>query len=254
MNDILSFNSAFEAQDESLKVDRKASHFYFTVFFKTSCWLWNEPLDKFLPAMKHVAWVFGWFEKARFLKFLLVGFTVEVCGSGKKNSIRAQARGQGGAMEAIAPPPIPKVAPKIFRVIKLLMCKPRKHFNASQRNCLRHLFHQLLVEPDQNTMVHQLSMITQTLCTRASESFIQWEAKQTIQLTSCKRFDNNCYHLQCIAIAILLCTEDDNSCYRNVCKMSVVSFALAVVFIIRLFSTSAFRVPMRGNCKFFQVN
>jgi len=32
----------------------------------------------------------------------------------------------------------------------------------------------------------------------------------------------------------LLCTEDDNSCYRNVCKMSVVSFALAVVFIIRL--------------------
>ena len=41
----------------------------------------------------------------------------------------------------------------------------------------------------------------------------------------------------------MLCTEDDNSCYRNVCKMSVVSFALAVVFIIRLFSTSAFRVP-----------
>jgi len=31
----------------------------------------------------------------------------------------------------------------------------------------------------------------------------------------------------------LLCTEDDNSCYRNVCKMSVVSFALAIVFIIR---------------------
>jgi len=31
----------------------------------------------------------------------------------------------------------------------------------------------------------------------------------------------------------LLCTEDDNSCYRNVCKMSVVSFALAVVFIIK---------------------
>jgi len=30
---------------------------------------------------------------------------------------------------------------------------------------------------------------------------------------------------------------------NDVCKMSVVSFALAVVFIIRLFSTSAFRVP-----------
>jgi len=27
--------------------------------------------------------------------------------------------------------------------------------------------------------------------------------------------------------------HDDNSCYRNVCKMSVVSFALAVVFIIK---------------------
>ena len=38
---------------------------------------------------------------------------------------------------------------------------------------------------------------------------------------------------------LLLCTEDDNSCYRNVCKMSVVSFALAVVFIIR-----ASRVPI----------
>ena len=36
-----------------------------------------------------------------------------------------------------------------------------------------------------------------------------------------------------ITAVLLLCTEDDNSCYRNVCKMSVVSFALAVVFIIR---------------------
>ena len=42
---------------------------------------------------------------------------------------------------------------------------------------------------------------------------------------------------------LLLCTEDDNSSYRNVCKMSVVSFALAVIFIMRLFSTSVFRVP-----------
>jgi len=36
----------------------------------------------------------------------------------------------------------------------------------------------------------------------------------------------------------LLCTEDDNSCYRNVCKMSVVSFALAVVFIIKQWFSS----------------
>jgi len=42
----------------------------------------------------------------------------------------------------------------------------------------------------------------------------------------------------------LLCTEDDNSCYRNVCKMSVVSFALAVVFIIRLSLVVSF------NCLF----
>jgi len=41
---------------------------------------------------------------------------------------------------------------------------------------------------------------------------------------------------------LLLCTEDDNSSYRNVCKMAVVSFALAVIFIIRLFITSVFRV------------
>ena len=33
----------------------------------------------------------------------------------------------------------------------------------------------------------------------------------------------------------------------NVCKMSVVSFALAVVFIIRLFSTSACRVPKKKH-------
>jgi len=46
--------------------------------------------------------------------------------------------------------------------------------------------------------------------------------KQTIQLTSCKRFDNNCYHLLCIAIAIV--------------------FFAVVFIIIRLFITSAFRV------------
>ena len=36
-----------------------------------------------------------------------------------------------------------------------------------------------------------------------------------------------------ITTVLLLCTEDDNSSYRNVCKMSVVSFALAVIFIRR---------------------
>ena len=42
---------------------------------------------------------------------------------------------------------------------------------------------------------------------------------------------------------LFLTQQDDNSSYRNVCKISVVSFALAVIFIIRLFSTSVFRVP-----------
>ena len=44
---------------------------------------------------------------------------------------------------------------------------------------------------------------------------------KTIQTTYCKRFDNS----------------------GNVCSMSFVSFSLAVIFIVRLFSTSAFRVP-----------
>jgi len=43
------------------------------------------------------------------------------------------------------------------------------------------------------------------------------------------------------------CTDDDNRSYRNVCNLSFVSFSLAVFFIIRLFSTSAFRVPKFGR-------
>ena len=46
-----------------------------------------------------------------------------------------------------------------------------------------------------------------------------------------------------ITAVLLLCTDDDNRSYRNVCSMPFLSFALAVIFIIRLFSTSAFRVP-----------
>ena len=39
------------------------------------------------------------------------------------------------------------------------------------------------------------------------------------------------------------CTDDGRRSYRNVCKMSFISFSLAVIFIIRLFSTSVFRIP-----------
>jgi len=43
----------------------------------------------------------------------------------------SQARRQGEAMGAIAPP-IPKVALAIFRLIKLLMHKPKKCVSANQ--------------------------------------------------------------------------------------------------------------------------
>jgi len=46
-----------------------------------------------------------------------------------------------------------------------LMSKPKEYFRANHRKCLRNLLHNL-VEPDQSTVVHQLSMINQTLCTR----------------------------------------------------------------------------------------
>ena len=57
----------------------------------------------------------------------------------------------------------------------------------------------------------------------------------------------------------LQCTDDDNRSYRNVCNMPFVSFSLAVIFVISLFSTSAFRVLnidfvsnwMISNCMLF---
>jgi len=73
-------------------------------------------------------------------------------------------------MGAIAPP-IPKVAPKMFGSIKLLMFKPKKYFSANHRKSLRNLLHNL-VEPDQSTVVQQLSMINQTLCTRGGNNII----------------------------------------------------------------------------------
>ena len=59
----------------------------------------------------------------------------------------------------------------------------------------------------------------------------------------------------------LQCTDHDNRSYRNVCNMSFVAFSLAVIFIIRLFSTSAFSVPniyfvlnwMISNFMFFGI-
>jgi len=79
-------------------------------------------------------------------------------------------------------PPIPNVAPKIFRSMKLLMSKPKKYFSANRRKCLRNLLHDL-VEPDQSTVVQQLSMINQTFCARGGNNrsfqvkariFVRW--------------------------------------------------------------------------------
>jgi len=68
-----------------------------------------------------------------------------------------QARSHG--VGAITPPPIPKAALAIFRLIKLLMCEPKKCVSANQPNCLKNL-----VETDQGSMVYQFPMINQTLC------------------------------------------------------------------------------------------
>jgi len=84
--------------------------------------------------------------------------------------VSCQARRQGGQWGQL-PPPIPKVAPKIFRSIKLLMSKPKKYFSANHRKCLRNLLHNL-VEPDQSTVVQQLSMIDKTLCSRRGNNRI----------------------------------------------------------------------------------
>jgi len=73
-------------------------------------------------------------------------------------------------MGAISPP-IPKVAPKMYRSIKLLMSKPKNYFSANHRKCLRILLRNL-VEPDQATVVQKLSMIDRTLCIRGSNDII----------------------------------------------------------------------------------
>jgi len=90
-----------------------------------------------------------------------------------KICIAARRVARGGSLGAIATP-ILKVAPKIFRLIKLLMCKPKKYFSANKRNCLKEPFLlQPLVELDQSSVIYQLPMINQPLCTWVSEGFFQ---------------------------------------------------------------------------------
>ena len=54
-------------------------------------------------------------------------------------SIAHQARCQGVQWGKL-PPTIPNVALAIFRIITLLMCKPKKCVSAYQRNCQKHYF------------------------------------------------------------------------------------------------------------------
>ena len=96
-----------------------------------------------------------------------------------------------GAMGVIAPP-IPKVTPKIFRSMKLLMSKPKKYCSANHRKCLRNLLHNL-VEPDQSTVVQQLSMINQTLCTRGGNNII-FQVKPRIFVGWAKMVKFHCFH------------------------------------------------------------
>ena len=68
------------------------------------------------------------------------------------------------------PTTIPKVARTFFRLIKLLMCKPKKYFGTNQRSCLRNIsYFSVLVELNQSSVVYQLPMINQLLCTWVSE-------------------------------------------------------------------------------------
>jgi len=70
----------------------------------------------------------------------------------------ARGGGNGGYF-----PTIPKVALTIFKLIKRLMFKPKKYVSANQRNCLKTILLQVLVEPDQSSMVYQLPMINHAL-------------------------------------------------------------------------------------------
>jgi len=62
------------------------------------------------------------------------------------------------------PTPILKVAQKCFRLIKLLMYKTKITSVQTNETFQEPILLQLLVEPDQNSKVHHLSMINLTLC------------------------------------------------------------------------------------------
>jgi len=55
-------------------------------------------------------------------------------------------------------------------------------------------------------------------------------------------------HIANVSITpVIIISALQKSCYRNVCNMLLISSSLAVIFIIRLFSTSAFLVCLQQN-------
>jgi len=61
-----------------------------------------------------------------------------------------------------------------------------------------------------------------------------------IQMTYCKRFDNSCYHHQCIANHAnhyLQCTDGDNKSYRN---KSIWNALMMVTRVIKMFAICCF--------------
>ena len=74
-----------------------------------------------------------------------------------------QARSQGGGNGSNCPPNSQSCT-KNFHVNQTFDVQAKEIFQRKSPKCLRNLLHNL-VEPDQITVVHQLSMINQTLCT-----------------------------------------------------------------------------------------
>ena len=59
----------------------------------------------------------------------------------------------------------------------------------------------------------------------------------------CKRYQRHIANVTITPVIVISALQINNRSYRNVCNMLLISFSLAVLFITRLFSTSAFRVP-----------
>jgi len=74
------------------------------------------------------------------------------------------------------------------------MSKPKKYFSANHGKCLRNVLHNL-VEPDQSTVVQQLSTVNQALCTMGGNHRI-FQVKPTIFVGWAKMVKFHFFHLK----------------------------------------------------------